>query len=147
MTNILSLESISTENDVWLKKKIIWLFLIPVIYCYDRVSHHRDLDIIQTNWMSAGSAETHTSANQLNVVTKYLNFLDTRYWNWSRHVYFKVVLFKHIYIIHTLRASQQSHIFNEKGVILEDGWRSWKKYVGNNTIYYGKGERTEKKDK
>jgi len=145
------MESIFTENDLRLKKKTILLFLIPATYCYTLVSHHRDLDIVQTSWMPAGSAETYTSAKQLNKVTKYLNFSDTRYWNWSRHVYFKVVLFKHtyiyIYIIHKLRASQQSHIFNEKGVILEDGWRSWKKYVGNNTIYYGEGERTEKKDK
>jgi len=43
--------------------------------------------------------------------------------------------------------SQQRYVLNEKGVILVDGWCSWKKYVGNNTIYYGEGERTEKKDK
>lgn len=82
------------------KKKTIWLFLIPVTYCYNRVLHHRDLDIVQTRYMS-GSAEMYISVKQLKVVTKYLNFLDTHYWNWSRHMYFKVVLFSITVILYT----------------------------------------------
>jgi len=57
------------------------------------------------------------------MVTKYLNFLDTiaietgrdmciLKWIYSNNV----LIYK--YIIHTLWEFQQSHVFNEKGVIL-----------------------------
>lgn len=65
---VIAMKSISTEYDVWLKKKPILLFLIPVPHYYNRVLHHRDLDIVQTKLMS-GSAETYISVKQLNVVT------------------------------------------------------------------------------
>lgn len=70
---VIVMKSISSENDVWLKKKFNLFLYLSHAYSYNRVLHHRDLDIVQTKFM-IGSAETYTSVKLLNTVTKYLNF-------------------------------------------------------------------------